>query len=98
MQEKDDHTNISQEHMGGVGKAKAQLEFRLAGNIKGNKNFYHYISNTGMNKENGGLWLKEGTTSWYPRSTFLYHVWKVLETGKKLAKKAENGMEGHLQY
>lgn len=47
--------------MGGVRKAKAQLELSLIGNIKGNKNFYHYISNTRMNKENVGLWLKWGT-------------------------------------
>lgn len=92
-QEKDEHTNITREHKGSVGKAKAQLEFKLAGNIKGNKNFYHYISNTRMNKENEGSWLKPGTARWYPCSTFLYHVWKVLEIGKKLSKKVENVME-----
>lgn len=60
-QEKDEHTNITWEHMGSVGKAKAQLEFGHGGNIKGKKNFYHYISNKRMNKENVGSWLKQGT-------------------------------------
>lgn len=55
------NTNITQENMGEAGKAKAQLEFRLAESIKGNKNFYHYISHTKMNMKNVGLWLEHRT-------------------------------------
>lgn len=51
---KHEHRNIAQAHKDGVRKAKAQLDFRRAGNSKGNnKNFYHYISSKRLDKENG---------------------------------------------
>ena len=49
---KHEHRNIAQAPRDGVRKAKAQMEFRLAGNIKGNtKNFYQYIRSKRMDRK-----------------------------------------------
>lgn len=41
---KDEHRNTAQACGDSIRKAKAQMEFCLVGDIKGNKNFYHNIS------------------------------------------------------